>query len=264
MDKQPPRSTLLLYTEWREPFSQMRPEELSQLILGLMQYQIDGTLPVLPAAATLVCSFVLPAIQRNNAKYDDKIAKKRMAGSLGGKARARNAKAKAANKTDNGTEADTSDATSAQAHASNATIVQAHEDVRVCVPVPVPVPDPVPAPTHPTDKGGRDREAEFEILANEYPRKEAIAAARRAYDNVEAPLDVLLGAIHDQEQSDQWRREGGRFIPQLARWLVEERWEDQCQRTSPGYIRHGDPPTPGMIASIQDMLKEPDYSEEVE
>ena len=251
MDKQSAKTTLLLYTEWLFPLKQMSLEDVGRVMLAVLQYQIDGTIPELPKAAEVAFKFMLLAIERNNEKYEETKAKRQMAGSLGGKARARNAKIKAKEKMGEGPEA----------NASNAIIMQGKQGVHVPGPDRDSVPDldPVPAfsPLSPME-GERDREKEFAILANAYPRQEAIAAAREAYESVPVQLDVLLAAIEEQKGSDQWQRDGGRYIPQLNRWLTEERWQDHYQSSSRGYIRHDDPPTPGMIADIKRMLQESD------
>jgi hypothetical protein len=38
----------------------------------------------------------------------------------------------------------------------------------------------------------------------------------------------MLSAIDLQKRSDQWRREGGQYIPNPATWLSQGRWDDEA------------------------------------
>ena len=40
-------------------------------------------------------------------------------------------------------------------------------------------------------------------------------------------IDVLLSAISNQKKSEQWRRDGGKYIPHPTTWLNGKRWEDE-------------------------------------
>jgi hypothetical protein len=37
---------------------------------------------------------------------------------------------------------------------------------------------------------------------------------------------VVLAAIRSQSASDQWRKDGGQYIPNPATWIRQRRWED--------------------------------------
>ena len=62
-----------------------------------------------------------------------------------------------------------------------------------------------------------------------YPRKIGKGAARKAWRKATGlpKVEVLTDAIHRASLSDDWRREGGRFIPHPATWLNQERWLDE-------------------------------------
>jgi hypothetical protein len=91
-------------------------------------------------------------------------------------------------------------------------------------------------PRTPSRRGGGAKKnatggnADFEVFWAAYPRHTAKAAARKAWDNL-APDDALrleiLRAVESQCRSEQWTREGGRFIPHPATWLNHRRWEDE-------------------------------------
>lgn len=70
-------------------------------------------------------------------------------------------------------------------------------------------------------------DAAFEAFWGAYPRRQGKKPARRAFSKVGVPIDVLLAAIERQKRSEQWQREGGRFIPLASTWLNQGRWEDE-------------------------------------
>lgn len=74
----------------------------------------------------------------------------------------------------------------------------------------------------------------FERFYAAYPRKKAPAAAERAWRRVKPEeVPALMAALERQKLSDQWRRDGGRFIPYPATWLNQRRWEDEDDATGP-------------------------------
>lgn len=76
----------------------------------------------------------------------------------------------------------------------------------------------------------------FETLWAEYPRKVGKDAAARAFAKRrpdEALLRAMVGAVKAQRGSPQWAKDAGQFIPHLATWLNEGRWQDEgCHLTA--------------------------------
>lgn len=69
----------------------------------------------------------------------------------------------------------------------------------------------------------------FEAFWFAYPRKVGKGAAERAWRKVPPDhLDRILAAVATQSQSDQWRKDGGQFIPHPSTWLNQRRWEDEA------------------------------------
>lgn len=63
-----------------------------------------------------------------------------------------------------------------------------------------------------------------------YPRKESKARALEAFKKisfVNGDFEKLLAALEAAKGSDQWRRDGGKFIPHPATWLNDRRFEDE-------------------------------------
>lgn len=70
----------------------------------------------------------------------------------------------------------------------------------------------------------------FKSFWTAYPRKQAKPNAQRAWKKLkpgEELTAIILAAVERQRNSDEWRRENGRFIPLPASWLNARRWEDE-------------------------------------
>lgn len=69
-----------------------------------------------------------------------------------------------------------------------------------------------------------------------YPRKEAKKNALAAWGKLKVDpemMDRIMTALRKQAGSEQWQREGGRFIPLPATWLNGRRWEDEFTAPAP-------------------------------
>lgn len=81
-------------------------------------------------------------------------------------------------------------------------------------------------------EGTRDASRQDERFAefyDAYPRKVGKADARKAFDKLKVDdelLALMLAAIATQKQGEQWRKNGGEFIPHPSTWLNGGRWED--------------------------------------
>lgn len=75
------------------------------------------------------------------------------------------------------------------------------------------------------------KDTEFDRFWAEYPRKTDKKKARAAFGRVKVPLETLLDALRIQKASDQWQRNGGRYIPHPTTWLNGERWNDATPET---------------------------------
>ncbi len=70
-----------------------------------------------------------------------------------------------------------------------------------------------------------------------YPKKNAKLAAVKAWNKLKPDADLqgkLLAAIDAWKQTDQWKRDGGKYIPYPASWLNGQRWLDEVEIHSQG------------------------------
>ena len=82
---------------------------------------------------------------------------------------------------------------------------------------------------------------EFDLFWAQYPKKVGKQAAQKAFRNAQnrPRIDDLLKAIDRARLSEQWRKDGGQFIPNPATWLNQGRWDDQptgAAQAAPGYV----------------------------
>jgi len=91
----------------------------------------------------------------------------------------------------------------------------------------------------------------FEQFWAAYPRKESKEAARKGWPKVADNLPAILEALSWQRVSENWTKEGGRFIPLPATYLNGRRWEDEkpapytpghAPQRSPSNAAHGSDP----------------------
>lgn len=68
-----------------------------------------------------------------------------------------------------------------------------------------------------------------------YPKKVGKGAAETAWSkaHINGSITDILAAIEVQKRSDQWRKDGGQFIPNPATWINQRRWEDDLSTGIP-------------------------------
>lgn len=69
----------------------------------------------------------------------------------------------------------------------------------------------------------------FNSFWSAYPRKIGKSEAGKAWQKLKPDLAVVLTALETQTSSDQWQRDGGKFIPHPTTWLNQKRWEDEVE-----------------------------------
>jgi hypothetical protein len=86
-------------------------------------------------------------------------------------------------------------------------------------------------------------DTDFDAFWNSYPKKVGKKAADKAFQTARKSgcpsIHVIIAAIEKQRKSDQWRRDGGKFIPNPATWLNQGRWDDE--------VKTGDPALAGIM-----------------
>ncbi len=71
----------------------------------------------------------------------------------------------------------------------------------------------------------------FNTFWSAYPKKIGKAAALKAWEkhHGDKHIDKALKTIERMKQTEQWKREGGRFIPNPTTWINQGRWDDEVE-----------------------------------
>jgi hypothetical protein len=75
-----------------------------------------------------------------------------------------------------------------------------------------------------------DRLAGFDQFYSAYPRKRSRGDAEKAWQKLKPDAEMLaliLAALESAKASDDWTRDGGKFIPYPASWLNAKGWADE-------------------------------------
>jgi hypothetical protein len=102
------------------------------------------------------------------------------------------------------------------------------------------LPQPYPSPTPALLLGKKEKkkgkviskelEEKFNRFWDVYPKKKSKGQAKSVFYRInpdEQLLATMLAKIEQAKKSDDWVKEGGKFIPYPATWLNAEGWEDE-------------------------------------
>ena len=111
----------------------------------------------------------------------------------------------------------------------------------------------LPAPAEDDGKTPMDRR--FERFWKVYPKKVGKGAAEKSFKKYkpdDALTDRMVTSVEAHKRSEQWKKDGGQYIPNPATWLNQRRWEDELEEEAP--LPFTDPPSPTYIRdeSIED------------
>jgi hypothetical protein len=95
----------------------------------------------------------------------------------------------------------------------------------------------------------------FEQLWAAYPRKDGKGAALRAWEKLKPDLGGVMAALSWQRHLRQWTTDGGAFVPHLATYLNQRRWEDEPSEQPRGKTAVAEQ-THGALSRYLDRQKE--------
>ena len=76
----------------------------------------------------------------------------------------------------------------------------------------------------------------FDQFWDAYPRKVGKADARKTWKKAKITAEIfekIMTSIAASKESDQWRREAGRYIPNPSTWINQGRWDDELPEPAP-------------------------------
>ena len=86
-----------------------------------------------------------------------------------------------------------------------------------------------------SDKSCKDTEADalFEAFWSAYPKKVGKAYVKKCFLKLNPTgelVDFMINAIKNQASTDNWKKEGGQYIPNPSTWLNQQRWLDEVKQ----------------------------------
>lgn len=78
----------------------------------------------------------------------------------------------------------------------------------------------------------------FEPFYKAYPKKKARRDAEKAWAKLNPSPELtqtILTALEKQKRSEEWQKEGGKYIPYPATWINGRRWEDEVKEAKPSW-----------------------------
>lgn len=233
------------YYDWIKPLKKVPDEDFKQLFIAMLEYQKDGTPPPkFEGVADIVADFIFPQLDRSK-RYAE-------CGELGGMAKAKNNKqtvtdeaTENSNQNDvatsenedaftNGRNKKETDVTVGNGFDENASTLILKQKTKTKTKTNTNTNTETDTNTSPPQKppvGGGTCVEGFARFWEAYPKKVGKIAAERNFRKLSpdgALLDRMLSAIDLQKRSEQWRRDGGQYIPNPATWLSQGRWEDEA------------------------------------
>ena len=214
------KNSFIMYHEWKMYFDMLDITERGKLITAIFEYQTSGSVPGdLSPMLKMAFAFMKNQFDRDNEQYK-KIRQNRIEnGKKGGRP-----------KKPNGFENNQmvfEETEKKQTKAKKAVNANVNANANVNVNVN----DYQSPQDHP--KGADVIFERFERFWAAYPRKVGKGAAANAFKKIkpsEELVQKMLDAITAQNQSDQWKKDGGQYIPNPATWLNQSRWEDETAR----------------------------------
>lgn len=95
-----------------------------------------------------------------------------------------------------------------------------------------------------------DAAGAFRIFFQAYPKKAGENNARAAWQSISSEdVPAVMAALEAFKASDGWKEQGGRFIPQAAKWLEQGQWRNPPSNGKRQFDKDE-------IAAVQRMLEE--------
>ncbi len=232
----------MMFLDYKEHLELLTDEERGKLLMALFAYADDGTVAELDGMTRMAFSFLRAQIDRDNKKYAERCAKNRDNVLT-------RYKDESTNVYDRSLEATKStNVYDRNFEPTKPTNTNTNTKTKTKTKTTPPCSPPAGGDErersdedgeHPREGTGTLDNAKtrpnamkerFEAFWGAYPRKVGKGAAEKAWGKIRPSQKLLaemLEAIDRAKRSEQWQREGGKYIPNPATWLNQRRWEDE-------------------------------------
>ena len=237
MEGSTPKNSFILYTKYVTQIEKLDDLQRGVLFLAIMRYQCGQVLPEMDPVVDMLFSVIKEQMDADTQKYEETCAKRSEAGRKG------------ADKTNRQKAANAENADSAKrqksAKAANAGFAENEERQKSANP---PDSDSESESDSDSDKAlktaqcARVREDDaFEVFWKAYPKKVGKSDCRQIWEKLRPSKELfakIMSTLSAASASDQWTREGHRFVPNPATWLRQGRWDDDVG-SYPQNVRDG-------------------------
>lgn len=214
------RERIVFFRSYYNAIKRLPKEKRVEAFEAILDYALDGVESSEDPFIGAMLELMKPNIDRSNALSDSASSR----GRKGGRPKANKSQQKQ-------TEANESQPKPAEANKSNEKPIKVEEEGER---------GGEGEYTHPTPQWDAhqgmaqeepsQKEQRFLKFWAAYPKKKSKESARKAFFKLNPSNDLLcqmLRAVERQATTEQWRRQGGQFIPYPATWLNGGCWEDQ-------------------------------------
>lgn len=215
----------VLYYDYRQHLALLTDEQRGKLLMALLNYGESGTAPELDGMTMMAFSFITSQMDRDEQKYQE-IAKKR---SESGKKGGRPPKSGKGKKAEESKESNSFSDEANQSKKSLTDTVTVTDTVTDTVTVTDTEKGISLSPLIP--QGGKESDGydrTFDHFWDHYPKQVGKAAAEEEWRKIPKGVtlaEIMIG-LERAKKNPEWIREGGRYIPNPAKWIKERRWND--------------------------------------
>lgn len=107
----------------------------------------------------------------------------------------------------------------------------------------------------PTGEAQALQEERFAEFWRAYPKKVGKAACLKIWKKLKPTKELhacILSALEEQKHSEQWRKQGGQYIPNPSTWLNQGRWDDEPTEVSEAQTT----PASGTLGALASIVAE--------
>lgn len=213
---------------WGGAIRALTDEEAGRLIKAVFEYTTTGKQPKLQGAEKGIFLMIASILKEDEEEERRQIEKKVKAGAAGGRQKAANVAGANSARKNVANLAGANSATKNVANLAGATDPITESDIYNINNIYNNI-------NNLSQNKNMDQETSklFSRFWEAYPRHEAKEAAREVFTKLgvdEGLLETMITAIGKWKKTNQWKDEGGRYIPNPANWLRQRRWEDEVPK----------------------------------
>ena len=217
------KKSFVFYHSYEKPLAMLSDADRGRLLMALIRYSREQEVEHISPTADMAFAFIRENMDRDAAAYQETVRKRSAAGKKGGRP--------PKSKPEVPQEEEKADGfPQKQPKGGKAENENGNENT---IPPSIPPKGEGAVSSQPAESG-------FDEFWQSYPRKVGKKAAQNAWKRLKpnAALRIkIMEALQEQKASRRWQKEQGRYIPNPATWLHQERWEDQLEQagSAPDY-----------------------------